>query len=343
MPEQSQGILADLELVLVAVIWGVNFSVVKVVLEELDPLALNALRFPLAAGALAIGLRFVPGPLLPRRQDVGRVLLLGVVGNVAYQLCFIFGLDWTLAGNASLLLSTTPVWTLVFSAVSGHERPTSSAVLGVLATLVGIAFVVLGRGDALSLASGTLAGDLLILAGSMLWALYTVAGRVPVDRYGPLRLTTWALCVGTPVLVAMGLPSLVTTDLGGISPGAWGGVVYAGLLSVGLAYLLWYRGVRKLGNSRTAIYSNLVPVMALFTAWLWLGEMPTALQLVGAAIILSGLTLARLGQSPRLPEPPSSGSPPRSGVPPTSGGPISLDAPDSDDARRARWRISGNS
>lgn len=298
MPHESRGIGTDLGLILVATIWGVNFSVIKVVLVELDPLALNALRFPMAAAALAVALRAVPGPLLPDRRDALRVIALGIVGNVAYQLCFIFGLDWTLAGNASLILATTPAWTLLLSRVAGHEALTFAGVAGVAATLVGIALVILGRGEALTLGSATLAGDLLMLAASVLWATYTVAGRGPVGRYGSLRLTTWALWVGTPFLVAMGLPSVLETDMGEISAGGWIGVTYAGLLSIGLAYLLWYRGVQRLGNSRTAVYSNLVPVMALLTAWLWLGEVPTALQLVGAAIILGGLTTARLATRP---------------------------------------------
>jgi drug/metabolite transporter (DMT)-like permease len=76
------------------------------------------------------------------------------------------------------------------------------------------------------------------------------------------------------------------------------GVAYAGFLSIGLAYLLWYRGVQRLGNNRTAVYSNLVPVTAMATAWLWLGEVPTLLQAIGAVVILLGLTIARLAQSP---------------------------------------------
>ncbi|NNF13584.1 MAG: DMT family transporter [Gemmatimonadetes bacterium] len=330
MPEESRRFLADLGLIAVAAIWGVNFSVMKVVLGELDPLALNALRFPMAALAMGLILKATPGPLLPDRDDLWRVVLLGVVGNVLYQLCFIIGLDWTLAGNASLLLATTPAWTLLFSRLAGHEALTGAALAGVAATLVGIALVVLGRGEALTLDSRTLAGDFLMLVASTLWALYTVAGLGPVSRYGALRMTTWTLWVGTPILVVLGVPSLQATDLAGVSGGAWLGVVYAGLLSIALAYLLWYRGVRILGNNRTAIYSNLVPVMALLTAWLWLGEVPGALQLIGAAIILTGLTAARFAQSARSGDPGSRAAGPK---PPLSSG----------EASPARWRISGNS
>jgi drug/metabolite transporter (DMT)-like permease len=311
MKPASRSMAADFGLISLAGIWGINFSVVKVVLREMDPFALNAIRFPLAAVAFWLVLRARPGVRVPAREDVPRILLLGLVGNVIYQVCFIQGLDLTLAGNASLLLATTPVWTLALSTLAGHERPTSRVVLGIAITLLGIGLVIVGRGGGLSLEASTLRGDLLMLGAALLWSAYTVWGRTPVARYGPLRMTAWSLWIATPAIVLMGVPSLRTTDLASVSTGAWLGVIYAGVLSIAVAYVLWYRGVQVLGNSRTAVYSNLVPVTALVTAWLWLGETPTALQLMGAGVILGGLWLSRTAQMP---------------------GPSSL-----------RWRSSGNS
>ena len=291
-------ITTDLGLLLIVLIWGINFSVLKVLLRELDPLALNALRFPMAAVALWILVRRLDGSLKPDPQDLRRIITLGLLGNVAYQLCFIFGVDSTFAGNASLLLATTPVWTLFLSSVAGHERPGGWVVIGVAGTLIGIFMVITGSRDAGTLASPTTRGDLLILIASVLWAMYTVGGRKPVTRYGALRVTAWTLWVATPIIFLMGLPGLMRTDLTAITPEVWIGVTYAGLLGIGLAYLLWYRAVERIGNNRTAVYSNLVPVAALITAWIWLGEVPTTLQLIGAAVILVGLTLARVARAP---------------------------------------------
>jgi drug/metabolite transporter (DMT)-like permease len=75
----------------------------------------------------------------------------------------------------------------------------------------------------------------------------------------------------------------------------WIGAGYSGILAIGLAYILWLWGVQKIGNSRTAAYSNLTPVVALGVAWAWLGETPGPLQIGGAAVVLLGLSLARLG------------------------------------------------
>ena len=69
-----------------------------------------------------------------------------------------------------------------------------------------------------------------------------------------------------------------------------------GILAIGVAYLLWYRGVQRIGNSRTAAYSNLTPVVALAVAWLWLGEVPKVMQILGAVVVLVGLSVARLGK-----------------------------------------------
>ena len=288
--------LTDFGLIALAAIWGVNFSIVKVALNEFEPLAFNALRFPLAAAALGWIMFRGAEDLMPQREDIPRILLLGLIGNVLYQLAFIIGLDWTYAGNASLLLATTPVWTVILSVAAGRENLNRWVIIGIIGTLVGMVLVVIGSDDQLSLGSTTLRGDLLMIIGSIFWSVYTVAGAKPVARYGALRMTTWTLWVGTPILFGAGIPSLLQTDFTGVSVTAWWAIFYAGLFALALAYVIWYHGVEKLGNSRTAVYSNLVPVWALITAWIWLGERPEILQLLGAVSILIGLTISRLGQ-----------------------------------------------
>ena len=286
-------------LLLMVFIWGINFPVAKSALSEFSPLAFNALRFPLAALVVLIALRRGRGFLWPAPGDRWRVFALGMLGNVFYQQFFIFGLALTRAGTASLLLAATPILTALLSAGLGHERVGARTWIGVVATFAGIGLVVLFGGDDSGEGGASLVGDLLMIGASVSWAVYTVGSRSLIERYGPVQFTAWTLWTGAVGLTLIGLPAVLRTDLSAISAGAWFGVVYAGALSIGLAYLIWYYGVRQIGNTRTAAFSNLVPVVALLAAWLQLGEVPTGGQLLGAAVILGGLTLAQV--RPRQP------------------------------------------
>ncbi len=298
-PRLARAPTGEFDLLGLVVIWGVNFTVVKVVLQEIDPLAFNALRFPFAALAVWVLLRARGKRLTPRRRDRARVAWLSLLGHVAYQIFFIFGLSLTLAGNAALMLATVPMWIAILSVALGHERFSWTILVGISITMAGMALVIMGGSGGTALGGATLRGDLLMLAAAVAWALYTVLGRRAVRRNGALEMTAWTLWLGTPALVLMGLPGLLRTGLGSLSAGAWAGIAYAGVMAIGIAYFIWYRGVRRLGSSRTAVYSNLVPVAAILTAWLWIGETPRALQLLGAGVILAGIAVVRLAPPTR--------------------------------------------
>lgn len=289
---------AHAALLLMAILWGINFPIAKAALSELSPLAFNALRFPLAALVVLAAVTFAGGNRWPRREHRGRVIWLGLLGNAAYQQFFIFGLNYTRAGTASLLLAGTPVITAVLSVRLGHETVSTRAWIGVCATVVGIATVVLSS-SVDDTGQAHLFGDLLMIGASCAWAWYTVGSRDLIAEYGSIQFTAWTLWVGALVLCAIGLPAVLRTDLGSVSGAAWLGVGYAGALSIGVAYLIWYYGVRRIGSTRTATYSNLVPLVALLAAWVQLGEVPLPGQVAGAAIIILGISLAQRRRGPR--------------------------------------------
>jgi drug/metabolite transporter (DMT)-like permease len=287
----------DIGLVTLCVIWGVNFSVIKVALAEIEPLAFNAFRFSLAAVTLFALLRW-RGPIpLPHADDRVRIVFLGLLSNLVYQLFFIFGIDATLAGNASLVLATTPVWTLVLATILGQEQHSMAVWVGVLATLGGMVFVVAGGAGATGYSGGLPRGDLLLVGAAVTWSVYTVGTQDLARRYGALAVTSWTLWVGTVGIVVAGASSVARMDLGSVSLMAWVGVAYSGILAIAIAYLLWNVGLEHIGSARTAVFSNLVPVVALVTATLWLGERFSIFQLVGAAVIIGGVWLARVART----------------------------------------------
>ncbi|MDQ3388420.1 MAG: DMT family transporter [Gemmatimonadota bacterium] len=282
----------ETSLLVMVFVWGINFAVVKRALEAFEPLAFNALRYPIASLFVLAVVAAQGGIALPERRDIPRLVVLGLLGNVFYQLAFILGLDRTLAGHASLMLALTPVFTAFFSAHRGHETPGRSTWVGAALAVLGVAMV---TGSALTLTGDAeiFTGDLILLGAAVCWALYTVGSYPLVERYGSVPVTAWTLWVGTVGLVIVGAPSLAAQDWGIVGPKEWGGLLFSAILSIGLSYLIWYRGVERIGNTRTAIFSNLTPIVALAFGALLLGERPSLLALIGAAVTIGGVLVVR--------------------------------------------------
>jgi drug/metabolite transporter (DMT)-like permease len=281
----------ETSLALMVFIWGINFAVVKSALASFNPLAFNAVRFAIASAFVLVVLAARGELDTPQGWDGLWVTLLGILGNVAYQMCFILGLSITPAGQASLLLALTPVTVTLLSTLLGHERPGARTWLGAVMSLVGVALVT-GAGLRLQ-GSRALLGTAYLLGACVSWAIYTVGARGLVARYGSMQVTAWTMWVGTFGLIGLGRGALLHQRWTGLPLAAWGGLVFSAFFAIGLAYLIWYRGVERIGNTRTAIFSNLTPVVAMVAAALLLGERPGMGALLGGALTITGVMVVR--------------------------------------------------
>lgn len=279
--------------------WGANFSVVKFALRDLAPLPFTTLRFLLASAILGAALRMRGERVGIRAADWPRVIGLGLVGTTAYQTLFIFGISWTQAGNASLMLATGPIFTTLLALAFRQERGSPVVAAGVGCSVAGVALVVLGGAVGVRFGAGTLAGDLIILVAACAWSFFTVGSAPLVRRYGVGPMTAATMWVGTLGLVAVSVPAFVAQDWRVVRPAAWLAVAYSGAFAIAIAYFLWAYCVRQLGSTRTTVYTNPTPMVAVLVAWLTLGETPTLLQLAGAAAIVGGAILVRFAKIER--------------------------------------------
>ncbi|NTU79419.1 MAG: EamA family transporter [Chloroflexales bacterium] len=281
----------DLTMVVVVLIWGANFSVTKIALQQIPPLAFAGLRFLVASALLWLALRVFEGrrPLPP--GALRRLIWLGVIGNSIYQLCFLLGLSITTAANASLIIATTPAMVAAVGAALGIERLRRVAVVGIVLAISGVVIILAARG--LHFGGRGLLGDLLLLGCAISWTVYTLGVRSLGSGISPLAITTWTTITGTPGLLLMGLPDIMRTDWSSVSTSGWAGLAYSAVLGVVLAYLLWNNSVRVAGSNRTAIYGCAIPMVATLVAWPVLGEAPTWIQAAGAALIVTGVLLTR--------------------------------------------------
>jgi O-acetylserine/cysteine efflux transporter len=283
------GWLTDASLLFVAIIWGANVVIVKFATTLMPALAFNAARIALAAILLvgwASALRAWPD----RRRTLA-LLALGVLGNGIYQMFFVFGVKLTRAGDAAVIAASTPAFIAMLSRLRGHDVIGRRTWSGIGLAILGVGLV---SGAATSGRSGaSLRGDALILGGSVSWATYTVLLKPYTQEVNDVTLSALTMTGGAIALSIVSARDVATTAWGDAPTSAYVALVVSAIAGLIFAYMFWYRGVRILGATRTAMYSYLQPVFAVLIAWAFLGEVPTAWQGVGAASILSGLMLSR--------------------------------------------------
>lgn len=208
----------------------------------------------------------------------------------------------TLPTNAALILATPPVFIALLGALFKLERLTWLAWLGILLSFSGITLVILGNAPAetSSSAANPLLGDLLALGAAIMWALYTLLAAPVLQRHPPIKLTALSVAAGTVPLLIIATPAFLTTDWSSVGLNVWLGILYCGGMAIAVGYLMWNRGVQHVGAARTAVYSNLTPVLVALIAWLVRGDPLTVYHVIGAIIILTGIMLTRLGCRPGL-------------------------------------------
>jgi drug/metabolite transporter (DMT)-like permease len=209
-----------------------------------------------------------------------------------YQLFFVHGVARTRAGNAALIVAAAPAFIALFARVRGLERVKRLTLFGIALSVLGVGLVIVGSARP-SRGEVTLLGSVLVFFGVLCWSVYTIMLQPYTKRIDVFRLSAITMVGGAVPLLIASTPALVATDWSAVGRGGWLALFYSSVISMGVAYFFWYRGLRVLGPTRTAVYANLQPIIALLVAWAALGEIPTLFQGVGAATIVAGVFLTR--------------------------------------------------
>jgi len=298
MPSSRDPWKSDASLLLVVLIWGCNFAVLKWALSAMHPHVVNIFRFLVSTvvlGAMYVASRRGTSEsfFAPLRTHGRQIAVLGLVGYVLYQVCFIIGIDYTTAGSAALIMASAPLWTALWGRISGVEVLRKSAWVGLLLSLLGTAAVVAAGSGQIAVGAGSLLGNGLMVLAAMLWGGYTAYNKAVVHEVTPTAATFLGILVALPFLVGIGTPYLSTVDWAAVDGWVWTAIVFSGGLSTGIAFVIWNTAVKDVGASNTAVYNNLVPFVALLAGFLFLGETINWLQIAGGALIIGGLVLVR--------------------------------------------------
>ena len=284
---------AEFLLLIVVFIWALNAPLAKYGLGGLDIFVFNSIRYVVAFILLVAIFRSRNTWTYVPRQDWFKLIGLGVVANVVYQLLYIFGLKLTTAGNSAVLLSTSPLWTAFFNAKIHKDKILPQQWTGMVLSLIGIVMIIIGSGKKLEFGSDAVYGDLLSLAGAMMWGLFTNLLKPLLIRYSAMQVSVIAVGVGAVGLTMAAIPSVFTPGWSSVDTVFYVVPFISGAFSIAVANVLWANGVKIIGPSRAANYNNLIPVIAFVAAYLTLHEQVFLIQVFGAAITIAGVWIAR--------------------------------------------------
>ena len=284
-----------LKLVLTALFWGGTFIAGRVLAQSMPLMTAAAGRFAVAAVLLvAVAVRFEGRlPRLNRSQALTTAAL-GLTGIFLYNVFFLGALARIPAGRTALFVSLTPIMTALLASAVFGERLGWRAWIGICVALVG-AVIVITRGDpagaARDMGPSFGPGETMMILAVASWAAYTLISRKALESLSPIAATTYATLWGLAFLAVGAAGEVASIPWMSLGWQAWAAIIYLGAVGTVLGFIWYYEGIRAVGPSRTAVFTNLVPAFGVMLSAVLLGEDILASMLVGGAISVMGVAL----------------------------------------------------
>jgi drug/metabolite transporter (DMT)-like permease len=283
-------VLTELSLILAAVFWGTNYAATKYAAEFLPQLPIVAFRFTVGGLLLLFVLRLLEPESGLERKDFPSRPGLGCLGVATAQTAFTFGISLTSASNTGLVFATAPVWGLLLGLALGLERPSRRGILGVVLSISGIGIVF--HEGLVGAQGASVLGDLLILVAAVGVGAYTVFSLSVLEHHSPLAVATYPTLFGAPVVLLLAAPSLPGLDWG-VGVGAWAAVGFSAVFATAFAFAAWQGGISRIGANRVLVYQYLITLTGVASGVVFFDESLGASKLLGGAVILLGVYLAR--------------------------------------------------
>jgi drug/metabolite transporter (DMT)-like permease len=276
------------------VLWGLSFVATKAALREISPVTLIVTRFALGAVLLLTLVAMRRLSLVVAPADVGRLALAGFIGVFVHQLLQSYALTLTTAVRTGWLIGLIPIWSALLAGLFLRERFGIMKSAGLALGFAGALLVVTrGRIGGGLLALPSTRGDLLVLASTLNWAVYTLIGRDVIGRLGSLRATAGSMVLGWLMLVPLFVHAAGWREYAHLTSVGVGAVLFLGFGCSGIAYLLWYGALERVEMTRVAAFLYLEPLVTLGAARALLGEEIGLMTVIGGLIVLAGVALVQ--------------------------------------------------
>ncbi|RLB28028.1 MAG: hypothetical protein DRG87_10235 [Deltaproteobacteria bacterium] len=282
---------AYLALFSAVIFWGISFVATKIALESIPTFTLILARFALA-GCVFLILMVLRGFPRLTRKDHGKIILIALCEPGLYFTFETIGLQYTTAPMASLIIATIPVAVLILAALFLGERTRLVGIVGMVASLAGIAILITADPHFTWSVSGNLLGDLLIFGAVLSAAFYMVCARSLGKNRSAMEFTGLQTIYGALLFVPAFLWELPEVRWAEMTMRSVAAVGFLTLFATIGAFLCYNHALTRLPATRAAIFINGIPVVTALSAWVLLGEWLTVVQMSGGAMVLAGVFLA---------------------------------------------------
>jgi len=294
-------IWTHVKLVIVVAIWGFGWPAGRVVAQTVPPFTAGWIRYLIAVTCFLVFLKASGNWRTPTKAEWKTLAIIGFFSTFLYQAFFMYGMRFTAAGDASLMITFNPFFTSLLAIIFLGEKMTARWIFGLILGISGIAVLFVYSPNVDIPFDERLLGDILIAGAAGAWAcssilkkkMMTDPAKDAQEPLSPLHLTVWASTVGFGIQT---VPFVVEVSQQGISNpefDAWVGIIFLAVFSTVLSYVWFADGIKKIGAGRASMYVYLVPIFGILSGWLLLDEKLGFSLVISFVLIVAGLLISQ--------------------------------------------------
>ena len=281
-------------MILMLILWSLNYIAGKIALRTMDPITVACFRLVLAA-CVMLPIYFAQPKRTPLKAvDIWPFTYLGVLGVILNQGLFTVGLNFTTSDHSAVIIAIGPIFVLLFARALKLEVFTAGKILGMAISFFGVFLLETEHGSPTN--SPFLLGDLITFGGVLGFSAYAVLGKRIVAKYDAIAMNTFNLVASAILLLPLTIRQGMHLNWKGVGLSGWLGMIYMALGSSIGAYTIFYWLLRYMSASRVAVLSYFQPVVVIVLSVIFLSEHPTRNLLGGTALVLLGVYLAERGR-----------------------------------------------
>lgn len=279
-------------LIIAAVIWGIDNTVIKIGLRDIPPVIFTFFRYPITSLLFGAILLYKKLPKTVERKDLPQIALLALFNSVFGMVFINIGLKYTTASNAAIINSVfPPILIALFAWLFLKEKLSLINILGILTSVLGVVFILnIFTGIKELMKSQYFFGNVLIFAGAISWTVYNILGKTIFKKYNAITITAYLFSFSALFLIPFVLWELTRQSFS-FPPSSLLAVIYDCIFAGFFAYLFWNKGLKAIPASRVGIFTYVIAISGVITGVIFLKEVLTIPFIIGCVLTFIGLYL----------------------------------------------------